>query len=59
MRGDVDVRGTVEIAVLLLLTVPNVPPPEKTSTLAVPLGSRSLLAVLGSERLQSLHIANP
>ena len=45
MRGDVDVRGTVEIAFLLLLAVPTVPPPEKTSALAVPLHSRSLQIV--------------
>ena len=85
MPGNVDVRETIEIACLLLLTVPSVPPPEKTSTLAVLLRSRSSeivtivkelrinisidigfeegeksdLAVLGSELLQSVRIANP
>ena len=29
MRGDVDVRGTMEITFLPLLAVPIVPPPEK------------------------------
>lgn len=41
MRGEVDVRGTIEIVLLLLPTVPSVPPPEKTSTLAVPFRPRS------------------
>ena len=45
MHGDVVVRGTIEIAFLLLLAVPTVPPPEKTSALAVPLRSRSLQIV--------------
>ncbi|EDR04626.1 uncharacterized protein LACBIDRAFT_304308 [Laccaria bicolor S238N-H82] len=29
IRGDVDARGTIVIAFLLLLTVPSVPPPKK------------------------------